>query len=159
MKFFYQFLLVSTVILVVISCGKGDIIADRTPLSLQIVGTWIDSLEHTSYTIENGINVDTIIKKECTYHFADDGTFYTEKEIVRGMFGGNWSLNTDENLITFKPTATLVDSLIPSEKTFTWEVNSYDGQILNVNYHYTEDRVLPSGQKPDFKIKRVFVKQ
>ncbi|MFN0212987.1 MAG: hypothetical protein ACKVT2_01920 [Saprospiraceae bacterium] len=157
---FFNFFLILWVLLLITSCQPGEPVDNRSLLSEQLVGTWVDTLTHKSYRTENGVIIDTIICKDAVYRFYTDGTFSTENDMSLGMrLGGSWTLDADAEVINFVPNPSQGDIWFPSVKTHTWEVESFEEPVLEVNYHLTDSRPLLSGGTLDIKIKRVFVRQ
>jgi hypothetical protein len=150
-------LLILFFIILAYSCSKVENRSAMT--SDDLIGTWIDTIAHKTYPIING-NIDTVVYNSATYTFLSNGTFTTENDFPLGLVnGGQWSFDQALNKIIFVPKPTLADSIFLSVKSYTWQIEDFDENYLNVVYRFTEDRVLPSGVSPDISIYRSLIKQ
>lgn len=140
--------------IILYSCTPNNLV----PEQFEIVGTWVDTISQKVYRTVDG-QIDSLIIKDSKYHFLADGTFTTDNDILPGMNSGNWTFDKVENKINFTPKPTITDSLFESFKTYTWHINNVDENMLDVIYHHTDDRILPSGNTIDIKINRYFIRQ
>jgi hypothetical protein len=136
---------------------------DELPLSEQIIGVWKDTTTYTVVRVDsNGTVISTTKYDDAIYTFFNDGTYTTDNE--RPFLGitqdGKWELGATNDEIVFKPNPTVIDSFLPSNKTYTWKIESITDQSMLVRYRYTDDLASVIGGIPiDHSYSRYFERQ